>query len=236
MVNVKRTTSPPVQLKVRLLRAQKGANPGVDTETVRKRLRVDFSNKCYLCESTQSDRHTFIGGNERIEHFLPHKGGTLLDRMYSWRNLFLACDYCNGAKGQQEDLIDCTGNNYVVTDTIEFKYEPGTLKPLINIKDQFRNDRVVENTRALLHKIYNEPNSHLQLDIAARIRLQAMNSFRNFLTSLEDLNDHPRNATKEQRVREQLGIDSEYLSFKIAYIKSSTTLMAKFGALLPPGL
>jgi hypothetical protein len=236
MVNVYRTQLAPATLKIRYQRSLLGQTPGYDSNIVRKRLRIDFHNKCYLCESKQSDTESFIGGNERIEHFLPHLKGTHLDRKYGWANLFLSCDYCNGAKGQEAELINCTEKTYTITEALIFNYVTGSLKPNITVSNSFLADNFAIKTQRLLNKIYNEPNSNLQIEIAGKLRVHAKQSFNNFILKLEDLNDNPKNKTKEKALEEELSEESEYLAFKISYLKSSPNLMTKFGHLIPKNI
>ncbi|MCK4663561.1 MAG: hypothetical protein KAT68_11890 [Bacteroidales bacterium] len=235
MININKRENGPVNLKTKYLKALEGQNPKYDCAKVRELLKSDFKNKCYLCESKQNDSFPFVGGNERIEHFLPHFNGANLERKYSWSNLFLSCEYCNGVKGQIEELINCTSKNTIVTQILNFKFIHGTLKPEVEINIPFRNDNKAINTKNLLNKIYNKPNQTLQLEIANRLRNSAKENFDSFIRKLEDYIDNQENINKKNKIKEELSLDKPYLAFKVCFIKSSPKLMSLVGDLIPTG-
>ncbi|MGS0824866.1 hypothetical protein ACVBIO_03560 [Shewanella sp. 0m-8] len=67
-------------------------------------LKTDFHKKCYLCGLKTT--------SPRIEHFRPHNKGADRNLMFSWDNLFLACEHCNSIKSNHYlGLIDCTSEH-----------------------------------------------------------------------------------------------------------------------------
>lgn len=74
-----------------------------DKSDVIERLKEDFHNKCYICEMKELQ-------DPNVEHLLPHKNGTYLERKFDWENLFWSCSHCNSVKnnGKYDDgIIDC---------------------------------------------------------------------------------------------------------------------------------
>jgi hypothetical protein len=55
-------------------------------EDVRERLRVDFSDQCYLCEG-------YLERSWQVEHLRPRSA--FPDREFDWTNLYPACAICN---------------------------------------------------------------------------------------------------------------------------------------------
>ena len=118
---------------------------------VQSKLKEDFVNKCYLCE--QKGNTDF-----QIEHFKPHQNKNI-DLKFDWNNLFLACSYCNGKKGDryntndENQILDCTNSNHDVENWIKYEkpnYPKSDFK-IIALKDE----KIINNTVKLLNEIYN---------------------------------------------------------------------------------
>ena len=85
MINIVKSQPSPECLSIE---AQK-KNGDYKCGEVLSRIKNDFYNKCYICE-TQAP--TTIN----VEHFRPHKGNVSLK--FDWNNLFYACGHCNNTK------------------------------------------------------------------------------------------------------------------------------------------
>ena len=129
---------------------------------VLKMLVEDCYNKCYICEDKPSDIN--------IEHITPHRND--ISKKYDWDNLFIACGYCNGIKGQ--------GFNNIINPTI---YDPEKYITLsLNMLDGFIDsvqieiskgseyDTSVLETVELLEYIYNGNFTELKDIGAANLR------------------------------------------------------------------
>ena len=131
----------------------------------KEKLKKDFFNMCYLCESR--DMRNF-----QIEHFEPQK--IFPDKIDDWNNLFLICGKCNTVRPKDINSTDekLVYNNCIdnVENLIELRYE----NKQINIKTK-KNTTKAKNTANLLERIYNGKGSEsddyreLQEDIKNKI-------------------------------------------------------------------
>jgi len=72
-----------------------------------KELRDLYHDKCAFCESkipVDEVTQKFRSNKGTVEHYRPKKGGYYW-LGYEWTNLFLACNECNGPKGDKFELI-----------------------------------------------------------------------------------------------------------------------------------
>jgi uncharacterized protein (TIGR02646 family) len=72
-----------------------------------KELRDLYHDKCAFCESkipVDETTQKFRSNKGTVEHYRPKKGGYYW-LGYEWTNLFLACNDCNGPKGDKFELI-----------------------------------------------------------------------------------------------------------------------------------
>jgi hypothetical protein len=162
-----------------------------------------FHNKCYLCEQKSMTDLT-------TEHFIPHKNDLSLE--FSWKNLFLSCSNCNNVKGIKENLIDCTDFNLIITDEIVFELSTtSNLIDSVNIYSLKDKNETINNTVSLLMQIHNGKNTLNSKLKSANIRRKIdkeINHFKNVLQS-----------NIKTEIKKELNFDSEFLAFKIWYIK-----------------
>lgn len=100
MVKVERSIPAPESL----VQEMKKVDGKYDRADVVERLKIDFNNKCYICELNDLQ-------DPQIEHLKPHYAGKYIDRKFEWNNLFWSCGHCNGIKNQRkydEHIIDCS--------------------------------------------------------------------------------------------------------------------------------
>ncbi len=119
---------------------------------VLERLKNDFKNKCYICESKEP---TSIN----VEHFRPHKGNKDLE--FDWNNLFWSCSHCNNTKlAKFDNILNCTD----LTHNVE-KRVSCYINPFPKEKAQitaFDNEPETIETRDLLIAVYNGTNTELK--------------------------------------------------------------------------
>jgi len=190
-------------------------------EKVLDRLREDFYNKCYICESKNP-----ISVN--VEHFIPHKGNK--DLKFSWANLFWSCAHCNNIKlAQYDNMLNCTDPQDNVENRMNFKVEPVPFaKVYIEAMDQ--ENKTVQ-TVELLHKVYNG-STHLKTIEASYIREALVDEMLDFYDLLRN---YIKSATQQRKDRyfleiiEKLDSSSAFAAFKRQVIKNNSNLMNIFG-------
>ena len=99
MVKIERSKPAPKSLQI----AKKKGKGSYRRDDVIDRLREDFHDKCYLCETMGLQ-------DPEVEHRLPHQNGKDLKRKYDWNNLFWSCGHCNNVKNRyyySKNIIDC---------------------------------------------------------------------------------------------------------------------------------
>lgn len=123
MINIKRSFPAP-----KVLEEEKNKKNGeYNQKEVLDRLKNDFYNKCYICETKATTLN--------IEHLVSHKGNK--DLKFDWQNLFLSCGHCNNVKlNGYDDILDCTKDD--VENCISYRVEP--LLPKARVKIEALND------------------------------------------------------------------------------------------------
>lgn len=100
MIKIQRSPEPPESLA----KEKKKKKGSYRKQDVHDKLKENFYNKCYICESNPVM-------SREVEHLRPHHkaefGGEYWDRKFDWKNLFLSCRHCNLLKGEQENILDC---------------------------------------------------------------------------------------------------------------------------------
>jgi hypothetical protein len=185
------------------------------------RIKVDFKNKCYICELKAP---TTIN----IEHFKPHKGN--IDLKFSWKNLFWSCGHCNNIKlGNYDNIIDCTADNENIEERIKLSIKAF---PMEKVKVEALDDEPSTiSTAKLLDAVYNgttklktiESNNlreKIQTDIA---------DFRRWLFDFykEDIDEDEKRYCRI-KIRYHLRKSSSFTMFKRAIIKDNEILKADF--------
>lgn len=142
MFNVKKFDTSPESLKEK---------KHYDGEDVYNQLRIDFHDKCYICETPQP-----LSIN--IEHFISHKNKDE-NKKYDWNNLYFSCGRCNNIKGARyDDIIDCCDENMDVHKAIRLL--PPRTPHASNLEISARlNDLKVHKTVELLSEVYNNSNT-----------------------------------------------------------------------------
>lgn len=183
------------------------------------RLKIDFKNKCYLCQTRRPS-------NINIEHFIPHRNDK--DLKFAWSNLFYACPHCNNTKQMLQanpqfgDLLNCTDPTHDVENKLRYVLDPFSREYVII--EALDDSPIVHNTRELLMRIFNGLTSEgasttpLKFVEAGNIR----DDLSDELTKLEDAldeydeseDDEVARARLKREIAGYLGKESSFTSFK----------------------
>jgi hypothetical protein len=177
-------------------------NKNYDIPGVRDLLYDDFKGICYICG--------YSNPSNAIEHFRPHR---TIDRskMFDWKNLFYACEHCNGIKSDNYlNLLDCTS---IVGIDLQFRYTFDPSKPKrqrANITDNGSNSPDSCELLQLVFSIESTPKRKMgaqTLDKKLAIEL------RNFDLFVNAWKDDPTPA-KVALIKEQVNNESDFAAFK----------------------
>lgn len=172
---------------------------------VLERLKEDFKNKCYICETKEPQ---IIN----VEHFKPHKGN--IDLKFDWNNLFFSCGHCNNTKLDKfDDILNCTESNAIET---KIKYE---IKPFPKEKakiEAIENIPQINNTVDLLNQVYNGTTNLKQIE-SSNIRSNLLREIKEFQALLFEYDDEDEDEEKEKfrkKIIKHLNSNSAYTAFK----------------------
>lgn len=185
------------------------------------RLKADFFNKCYICESKAPP-------TINVEHFVPHKENVELK--FSWDNLFWSCGHCNNAKlARFTNLLDCTKPESSVETRLRLKMNPFP-KEKIEIVACDSDPRTTE-TKELLDAVYNG-TTHLKTIEAANIRdevLKEVKKFQDLLIYYFDIEPyHDKNELLE-KIKGHLSDSSSFTAIKRWIIRDSAGMFEELG-------
>lgn len=192
---------------------------------VLERLKIDFKNKCYLCESKEP-----LSIN--VEHFKPHRGDKKLK--FDWNNLFWSCAHCNNTKLTEfTHLLDCTNPNENIEDKLIYFFKPLPFEK-VSI-DATDSDIKTLETQQLLLAIFNgtTPLKNIESDNLRKNLGSEIQKFQKNLCRYFDENNTKKEKNKLlRRIRNHLLITSAYTSFKRQTIRDNEKLMQEFGKYL----
>lgn len=210
MVKVERSKPAPKTLQT----AKKKGKGSYRREDVIDRLREDFHDKCYLCETKGLQ-------DPEVEHRLPHQNGKNLKRKYDWNNLFWSCGHCNNVKNKyyySKNIIDCC------------KVDPEELLVFvaadesIQIEPVNKKKRSAKVTADLLNDVYNLTNTGIRL-AACDNRVKGVFIQMNLLfNAINNYIDDSSNKDYEDTLKALLSRESEYAAFKRSYIRENKDL------------
>lgn len=226
MINIVKSQPAPLCLADEV----KKANGDYKCGDVVIRIRNDFFNKCYICETKAP---TTIN----VEHFKPHKSGKLKLLKFDWNNLFYVCAHCNNtklAKPQYDDILDCTKSINWIVDLIEHIFDP--LKSDSPDFVAHTQTSKVLNTVELLEEVYGGNTVVKKIEAINIINqlTQEMNAFVHFVTGYLKSGDYPQQKRDfRDLIIERLKPDSPFTAFKIWVIKNSPKLLEEFRQYLP---
>jgi len=192
---------------------------------VLERLKVDFKNKCYLCESKEP-----LSIN--VEHFKPHRGDKKLK--FNWNNLFWSCVHCNNTKlAKFTNLLDCTNSDEKIEEKLTYFFKPLPFEK-VSIKTTDSDSKTLE-TKQLLLAIFNGTTTlkNIESDNLRKNLGSEIQGFQKNLCRYFDENNTQKEKKKFlRRIKNHLHIASAYTSFKRQTIKDNEKLMQEFGEYL----
>ena len=189
------------------------------------RLRVDFHNKCYICEDSQP--HSI-----NVEHLIPHRGDSELK--FAWDNLFWSCSHCNNTKlDKYDDILNCTEEELDIESKLSYEFKPYPFESVTVVP--LSNDQNCINTAALIEAVFNGSTKLKKIE-SANLRnklLDEMQEFQQYL--IEYFRPTADESEKEQyksKIRAHLHRASSFTSFKRCVIKENSRLSAEFSCFI----
>lgn len=186
-----------------------------------ERIRDDFKNKCYICE-------TKAPITINVEHFRPHKGDVELK--FKWENLFWSCGHCNNTKSDDYiDLIDCTNQNENIEGRVRLSINPFPKEKVTVVA--LENDESTTSTVKLLDAVYNG-TTHLKTIEAANLRdsiLKEIKDFQNYLFRFyEDGYAEEDRTFFLAKIKQHLSKTSNFTAFKRTIIRKNEVMNEMF--------
>lgn len=190
---------------------------------VLERLKSDFKNKCYICESKAP-------ASVNVEHFKSHQGNK--DLKFDWDNLFYACAHCNNTKlAKFDDILNCTDSNHGVENKLNYYFNPFPFEK-IKITVNADDNKTLE-TQKLLNAVFNGTTTLKEIE-SDNIRdelLGQIQHFQKYLTKyFKDTNDAKEKKRCLKKIKEHLNSASAFTSFKRQIIKDNPQLFQEFGS------
>ena len=208
MVKIERSYPEPPSLK----QERKKASGSYAKEDVVQQLRLDFHNKCYICELKDLQ-------DPQVEHLLPHKGKDK-ERKFDWDNLFWACPHCNGVKNQskyEEKILDCCKVD--PEQRIYFRY----VDKNVIIEARRREDEMAVMTAELVQEVFNIRNTGMRV-IKSNYRMKELAREMNLLyRNLSQYKEKPDSRIVCRKIQALLKRDSAFAAFKRCYIREHHT-------------
>lgn len=205
MIRVKKTMPPPERLHT----------AGCNDDSVVRQMHADQNGKCYLCETRM-----ITDFEVEHRHSVAHQGGK-----DDWKNIFLACSYCNDKKGARfDDILNPVECN--VEEMIEHVYNSSTKEFLF--RASVKANAATDETIRLLTLIFNGANPRMLKIREEEFRRKFLYEYNGFLERIVRYLKSP-SAETEHPVLDDLAQTSEYLAFKYQVIVSNQKLAAKFG-------
>lgn len=220
MIYIKKSQPEPLSLAEERVKP----NGSYRTEEILERLKIDFHNKCYICENKNP-----LSIN--VEHFKSHQGDKTLE--FDWQNLFWSCSHCNNIKlALYDDILNCTDVNDDVENSIKLKIDPLPFTEVEVIP--LRADPKVNKTVALLNKVYsgNTPLKKIESQSLRDLIVQEILQFINNLNSLFTANTDGMKRYYLLLIEEQLHDSSSFTSFKRWIIKENPEIQNKISELV----
>jgi len=186
--------------------------------------KIDFKNKCYLCEDKEP--HSI-----NTEHFTPHRGDKILK--FEWDNLFYCCSHCNNTKldkAKYDYILNCTVEADAVETNIRYHINPFPMEQAEFTPILLKNVKV-SNTIDLLLEVYNGSTPLKKIE-SGNLRSKLLKEIRNFQNLLFDFyddtfNDEEKLEIKNKIIR-QLRPTTNFTAFKKWVLRDNEKLRADF--------
>lgn len=212
----------------------KGLKGDYKSPDVTAQLKLDFHNKCYICESKNLSAIN-------VEHFEPHEKKDMIKR-FNWSNLFWSCSHCNGIKSNRyKNLLNCTVKEDKVDERIKYDYNFKAKLPKNKIIiEAHTNDIQTLNTVELLQLVYQGcSNTSDVTDIrghqAGSIRQELFNELSKFSTHINEYyftDDEDEKNNRLVAIKKDLSNSSKFTAFKRYFIRNDPDNLAEFGQYL----
>lgn len=187
---------------------------------VLERLKTDFKNKCYICESKAPS-------TINVEHFKSHQGDKNLK--FDWNNLFWSCGHCNNTKlAKFDDILNCTNINDSIENKLNYNFKPFP-REKVNIAIN-SNDNKTLQTQALLLAVFNGTTTlkEIESDNIRDSLLKEIKDFQEWLIEYFETNDNEEKARCLKKIKKHLNKASAFTSFKRQIIKDNSDLFKEF--------
>jgi hypothetical protein len=122
-----------------------------------QRLKIDFCNKCYLCEESRISKF-------EIDHLHPHGGDKELK--FDWNNLFYCCGHCNGTKSTIWPILDCSDQSVSVLSRLRYRYQQVEVLIASVMVESVDSDEATVNTATVMTRIFNGESSNRRVEAA----------------------------------------------------------------------
>lgn len=214
MVKVERSIPAPESL----VQEMKKVDGKYDRADVVERLKIDFNNKCYICELNDLQ-------DPQIEHLRPHYAGKYIDRKFEWNNLFWSCGHCNGIKNQRkydEHIIDCCEVD--PEDKIYFRLCDGKTEIIAKNMDDYD----AKMTAELVYEVFNKKNTGMRI-YKSDMRFKELNKEMNKLyDTLDELTETPDSVFALRKLRALIRRESRFAAFKRCYIRENASKYVQY--------
>lgn len=214
MVKVERSIPAPESL----VQEMKKVDGKYDRADVVERLKIDFNNKCYICELNDLQ-------DPQIEHLKPHYAGKYINRKFEWNNLFWSCGHCNGIKNQRkydEHIIDCCEVD--PEDKIYFRLCDGKTEIIAKNMDDYD----AKMTAELVYEVFNKKNTGMRI-YKSDMRFKELNKEMNKLyDTLDELKETPDSVFALRKLRALIRRESRFAAFKRCYIRENASKYVQY--------
>lgn len=220
MIRINRSPNIPESLE-----SEKKKNGSYKCEDVINQLKIDFNNKCYICEQKEPK-------SINVEHFKSHQGN--IDLKFEWSNLFWSCSHCNNTKlDKYDEIIDCTDSNSKPDEWLKYNFNP---MPFEKVEiETIVNTATNKKTAELLNKVYNGHTPIKELE-AHNLRNDLIKTIREFQELIIDYYSGTLIPEALEnihlKIRSHINPVSNFTAFKRWIIRNNSRLLADFGEYL----
>ncbi|MDI9365537.1 MAG: hypothetical protein QM541_11340 [Flavobacterium sp.] len=121
-------------------------------------LSLQTQHHCSFCDKYPLDR-----GDDTIDHFYPKSNPEFYHLVYSWHNLYLACNGCQKSKMEQfdKDLLKPDDMHYQFDEYFQYNYNSHNLEPRVDKSDNHqRKAKVTIEIFGLNHPDLSKARKH----------------------------------------------------------------------------
>ena len=190
---------------------------------VLERIKTDFCNKCYICESKAPE-------TINVEHFVAHQQD--VDLKFDWNNLYWSCGHCNNTKlAKYNNLLDCTDPGSNVDTRLRIHIDPFPKEKVEVVAND--DDPSTLETQELLDDVYNGTTTLKKIE-AGNLRdeiLREIRKFQDLLFQYFDIEPHHDKEEVLSKIRGHLSNNSAFTSIKRWIVRDHPDLFEEFGGI-----